>query len=670
MKCTASGVYVSLRYSPDDQGATTAILSDVSLFGASMGVRLSLCHLAYHTHTRLCEGAGILVAPFRPAAALGFARVALAGMRMLRGVSLILVRSSMFEHRQRLWETALCLLLRLVLLVPCFRSGRLVKVRPDDAVSFLRSREHVELSEEATKILVPVCQRLCGRLLTFSELVRYHSQASGPANPYAVRAAADALSMLGRLEMLPAIQRTPNSVIRCSRCGSTEMLHRTDSCAVCGQACVRCACCNSLGLMTACSWLFHVPVERNLNDVSAKLPEVFLRIPFRLTHAQQRASGRVRRFIETSDSKQFLVWAACGAGKTEVACAAIALTLRQGGVVLYVAPRQSLASELHERLSGFFPSVEVALRTGQRQLGSIDARLTVCTAHQTLRFKHYADLVVFDETDAYPCEPGGYLERAVQRSVRHRGKIVCLTATPDSAMFERLQDGSLPFALIPERHHGKPVPVPQVVSSSGSLHRGMDGLPGNPGERWARKCLLEALHTDSPCRGLGRAQCPLSRTREAAARLLSRQEICLLCVAAADPSRTLVFVPTIALVELYRSALEGVLSHCWQDTRWGFCHSRLPDNESEVRKLRNRELDCIVTTTVLERGITIPGVNVIVARADSPVFGSRTLVQMAGRAGRTSDCPTGRVLFCVRRVTTEVKRAVSMIRFMNESARK
>ena len=85
-----------------------------------------------------------------------------------------------------------------------------------------------------------------------------------------------------------------------------------------------------------------------------------------------------------------------------------------------------------------------------------------------------------------------------------------------------------------------------------------------------------------------------------------------------------------------------------------------------MRQLREGSITSAVTTTVLERGVTIPGVDVIVLRADSSVFDARSLVQMAGRAGRTSECPTGRVIFVVERTNREVEAAIKMIEFMND----
>ena len=45
-------------------------------------------------------------------------------------------------------------------------------------------------------------------------------------------------------------------------------------------------------------------------------------------------------------------------------------------------------------------------------------------------------------------------------------------------------------------------------------------------------------------------------------------------------------------------------------------------------------LEVLITTTILERGITIEDVQVIVLEAGDRIFDERTLIQIAGRVGR------------------------------------
>jgi competence protein ComFA len=78
----------------------------------------------------------------------------------------------------------------------------------------------------------------------------------------------------------------------------------------------------------------------------------------------------------------------------------------------------------------------------------------------------------------------------------------------------------------------------------------------------------------------------------------------------------------------------------------------------------------LVTTTILERGVTVPFVDVYILDADSQQFDSAALIQMAGRAGRSQQDPNGFVYFCAADWTSSQKEAVQHIRDMNRRASK
>jgi competence protein ComFA len=97
-------------------------------------------------------------------------------------------------------------------------------------------------------------------------------------------------------------------------------------------------------------------------------------------------------------------------------------------------------------------------------------------------------------------------------------------------------------------------------------------------------------------------------------------------------------------------------------------YSADPGRSSKIEKLRQGEFDLFVSTTILERGITLPGIQVVVLGADHPVFEERALVQMAGRVGRTRESPGGRVVFLSKQRTPAMKTAVQWIEEQNRLA--
>ena len=68
----------------------------------------------------------------------------------------------------------------------------------------------------------------------------------------------------------------------------------------------------------------------------------------------------------------------------------------------------------------------------------------------------------------------------------------------------------------------------------------------------------------------------------------------------------------------------------------------------------------------MERGVTFPEIDVIILGADDEVFSASALVQMAGRARRSQNRPTGSVWFYVGAMSRRVREALYQIAYMNQ----
>jgi competence protein ComFA len=98
--------------------------------------------------------------------------------------------------------------------------------------------------------------------------------------------------------------------------------------------------------------------------------------------------------------------------------------------------------------------------------------------------------------------------------------------------------------------------------------------------------------------------------------------------------RKLVFVPTINKAKMIAKLLRiPYVSASSQD---------LSEKIDLFAKTKNASL---ITTTVLERGVTFINAQVCVLEADHKVFSPSSLIQIAGRVGRSPDYPSGEVLF-------------------------
>ena len=106
-----------------------------------------------------------------------------------------------------------------------------------------------------------------------------------------------------------------------------------------------------------------------------------------------------------------------------------------------------------------------------------------------------------------------------------------------------------------------------------------------------------------------------------------------------EAAQTLVFVPTIALAEQMSRWLR-IVFRCTSFT------SKTKDKEKILKRFHEKRYECLIATTVLERGITIKGVHVVIYHADHPVFNEASLIQMIGRV--ILKCRQGKVCFCAQ----------------------
>jgi transcription-repair coupling factor (superfamily II helicase) len=81
----------------------------------------------------------------------------------------------------------------------------------------------------------------------------------------------------------------------------------------------------------------------------------------------------------------------------------------------------------------------------------------------------------------------------------------------------------------------------------------------------------------------------------------------------------------------------SLLQRLVPEARFGFAHGQMTERQLEpiMRRFMNKELDVLVSTSIIESGIDIPNANtMIIDRADT--FGLAQLYQLRGRVGRSS----------------------------------
>ncbi|WP_139491152.1 DEAD/DEAH box helicase [Brevibacillus dissolubilis] len=509
-----------------------------------------------------------------------------------------------------------------------------------------------ELEQEAGRMH----ELLMGRSLLWEEVEFLHQQKR--AGEHLSEAAVQWLVLKGAVLRLPGVSLTLRKgllsrklVPVCLRCGEMEQIKLT-VCHSCRQACAYCTACLQMGRAKCCTPLL-CSADHSLS-VHHRQP--LLQWTGQYSPAQAEVASRARGFVN-GDETAFLIWAVCGAGKTELIFPVVEEVLSQGGKVCIATPRKDVVLELAPRLTRVFPDVTTLTIHGSSTEKWEQGELVIATTHQVMRFYRRFALVIVDEVDAFPFHNNHSLYRAVDRAVSEQGKILYLSATPPkylrdklvrphhappsatagqnrlcrlwcriSRLFkikQELPHASATHVILPSRYHGHPLPVPKTVIVQG----------------WKNK-----LKSNQP---LPQVIQPLEDSLE-------------------QERQVFFFVPRIGDVDTviaylryhlprYAERIEGV-------------HAADQGREEKVLRFRQREIVLLVTTTILERGVTIPRSDCIVLGADAGIFDEASLVQIAGRVGRSANSPGGTILFLMEHRVQAPYQAIAQIKQMNQLA--
>ncbi|KUP04472.1 hypothetical protein Q75_15325 [Bacillus coahuilensis p1.1.43] len=395
----------------------------------------------------------------------------------------------------------------------------------------------------------------------------------------------------------------------CQRCGNNQMA--SFPCIICQTQCSYCRHCIDMGRVTSCQPLYKWSGADVLWEPSKRSR---LTWDGTLSSPQQEASDQVVRTIVSKGS--LLVWAVCGAGKTEVTFKGIDRALMRGDRVCFATPRTDVVLELAPRLRRAFKGIEVAaLYGGGEDMGKA-TQLVVTTTHQLYRFKQAYDTMIVDEIDAFPYSYDRSLQHAVQAARKSTSALIQLTATPS-----KHQIRTHPFIRIPARFHGYPLPLPEFKWC------------GN----WQKSIEKERI--------------PRVILQWVNQRLMDQTPIML-------------FFPSIKHMLAALPLFQQLNRHCLS------VHAEDRERKEKVMKLREGRCPLLLTTTILERGVTISGVDVGVVGAEDDQFTESALVQIAGRVGRKKESPAGNVTFFHFGKSLAMERAYLHIDDMNNEGRR
>ena len=94
--------------------------------------------------------------------------------------------------------------------------------------------------------------------------------------------------------------------------------------------------------------------------------------------------------------------------------------------------------------------------------------------------------------------------------------------------------------------------------------------------------------------------------------------------------------------------------------------SKTKNFKKVIEDFKNKKYMYLITTSVLERGVTFKNLQVIILNCEHFIFDKNTLIQISGRVGRKKDSPYGDVIFCCSYETEAMKEAIYEIRRANK----
>lgn len=422
----------------------------------------------------------------------------------------------------------------------------------------------------------------------------------------------------GRVKVVPAIRKSMwTGRLQCMRCLGSVAHFRESHCARCGELCMYCEQCLMLSKVRGCMSLLFFAVDKHPGTSYESLSPM----RFKCSTTQKVAMDQMDAFVQSS-SKACLLWAVTGAGKTEVLLPTVDRYLREGKKVLWVTPRKDVVLELAPRLREAFPRMSFCALYGGSPDAWLDGDLVLATAHQTWRYGACFDLAVVDEVDAFPLYGDPSLEQGIRRAMKPSGKQVFLTATPPKKWTFWPRN---PVIMVPARHHGYPLPVPQLMKQKGircCLHQGR-AIPAL--SAFLTQCMKKA-------------------------------------------GQAMIFVPRIEDIALVVDRL--IAQYPDRAASIAGVYAEHPEREQLVYAFRQGEITILVTTTILERGVTVPRCHVLVLSAQHRVFSSAALIQIAGRVGRSADYQAGEVWFVAEEKTIGQLDAKKQIKWLNSKADK
>lgn len=308
-----------------------------------------------------------------------------------------------------------------------------------------------------------------------------------------------------------------------------------------------------------------------------------------------------RKCVKYLEEKDVLLEAVCGAGKSEIMVEAMSSYLESGRKVCLAIARVEVVKELAIRYQHIFKKLKVISVYGGHS-DVIAGDLIICTVHQLYRYYQTFDLLIIDEVDAFPLKDNRTLMNIAISSCK--GHIIFSTATVNPFLLSVLKGRDYGHVRLLVRPSLTPMILPKVYYLPFLL--------------MIVKLLLVMKKT----------------------------------------KRQMIIFTERKMMAKWLYYLCSIFYKCT------YVYSDLPERNRNIEDFRKGKYQFIFSTAVLERGITIKGVEVILLIRHKS-FDQGSIIQMVGRVGRDIKDRGGEAYIISSHYYQEINKAIDYLKEAN-----
>lgn len=330
--------------------------------------------------------------------------------------------------------------------------------------------------------------------------------------------------------------------------------------------------------------------------LNLKIIQSFIRkLPFKLTDSQKKSIWQILKDMEKPKPMNRLLEGDVGSGKTIVAAIAALNIAKAGYQTVFMAPTEILSKQHFQNLSQLFKNshISVGLLTGKEKIKNEESDILIGTQaliQDKVKFKKLA-LVILDEQHRFGVEQRAKLCRQ-KDFIPH---LLSMTATPIPRTLTLTIYGDLDLSSITELPKGRKKIITKFIAPN-KRQEAYDFI---------RKQVKQGRQVF--------VICPRIEPSEVKENNLSWAEV-------------------KAVKEEYEKLSKDIFS----DLKVGELHGKMKTEEKEkvIKNFKERKINILVSTSVIEVGIDIPNASLIMIEG-AERFGLSQLHQFRGRVGRS-----------------------------------